>query len=170
LVWLVLAVRTKRTIRRQPGSLVVAFFVLIFVIATDRLSQSSWIHHHWWLPSALVAGSCVAGTIAGATVAIWARLTIGTNWSGAVTLKEDHELIRRGPYGYVRHPIYSGLLVMGLASAIDYDQTYGFLLFTLVLILFIVKMRMEEKLMTQQFPSQYEEYRRQVKALIPFIV
>jgi protein-S-isoprenylcysteine O-methyltransferase Ste14 len=105
----------------------------------------------------------------GATVAIWARFTIGTNWSGVVTLKEDHELVQAGPYRFVRHPIYSGILLMGLGTQIVYAEAFGFELLLFVSAVFAYKLRIEEDLMTEQFPSQYKEYRRHVKAIIPFL-
>jgi protein-S-isoprenylcysteine O-methyltransferase Ste14 len=92
------------------------------------------------------------------------------NWSGNVTFKEGHELIQSGPYRYVRHPIYSALLLMGLGSALYYAQAFGFALLGFALVVFAAKMRLEEKLMTEHFGDQYVDYRRRVKALIPFIV
>ena len=169
IVWLVLAFRTKRTIRRQRGSFPTIVIVLLAVAVIERVSAHD-LYTRLWRPSLFPAGLCVFLTLFGAAFAIWARFTIGANWSGVVTLKEDHELIQSGPYAYVRHPIYSGLILMGIATAAFFAQPYEFIIFSVVLILFIFKMRMEEQLMIQQFQSEYLEYRKRVKAIIPFLL
>ena len=169
IVWLVLAFRTKRTIRRQRGSFPTIVIVLLAVAVIERVSAHD-LYTRLWRLSLFPAGLCVFLTLFGAAFAIWARFTIGANWSGVVTLKEDHELIQSGPYAYVRHPIYSGLILMGIATAAFFAQPYEFIIFSVVLILFIFKMRMEEQLMIQQFQSEYLEYRKRVKAIIPFLL
>jgi protein-S-isoprenylcysteine O-methyltransferase Ste14 len=92
---------------------------------------------------------------------------LGTNWSGTITFKEDHELIQRGPYAYVRHPIYSGLLLMGLGTAVESGRLASFGLLAAVAAGFAVKAHLEERLMTRHFPEAYPPYRRRVRALIP---
>jgi protein-S-isoprenylcysteine O-methyltransferase len=78
--------------------------------------------------------------------------------------------MQSGPYHVVRHPIYSGLQLMGLASVLQYDEPYGFLMMVVVVAMFIPKILLEEKLMTEHFPDEYPQYRRRVKAIIPFIL
>lgn len=169
-LWLVMAFRTKRTAARQSGSIrLIAVVIVADILITPPL-QSPMIHHQLWSRSAL-AGLSFAGVVAaGAAVGVWARLTLAGNWSGAVTLKEDHELIQTGPYRLVRHPIYTALLLMGLGTALYLGQLYGFIIFGLSSALLVWKIRLEEKLMSAHFPTQYENYRRNVKALIPYIV
>lgn len=108
-------------------------------------------------------------TAIGLLFAIWARLAIGRNWSGMVTVTEGHELVRTGPYSIVRHPIYSGLMLGTLGTAIAYGGAAGFLGFACVALSWGYKSRVEEKLMVEQFGEQYEKYRRQVKALVPLV-
>src|SRR5438045_495316 len=60
--------------------------------------------------------------IAGLAFSVWARVHLGRNWSGTVTVKQDHELVRDGPYRYVRHPIYTGLLIAFIGCAIARDE------------------------------------------------
>ena len=107
---------------------------------------------------------CVAGLI----FCLWARATIGRNWSGIVTLKEDHELVVRGPYAFVRHPIYTGLLAMFVATALVYGHLGGICGIVLVFVSFWVKLIDEEKLMLEKFPDQYPAYQQHVKRIIPF--
>jgi protein-S-isoprenylcysteine O-methyltransferase Ste14 len=170
LVWVVMAFRTKRTLRHQRSWLRAWLVVLIAGVLILPRFQGSGTQSLLWersTPLGLLALLMVAG---GAAFGVWARLTIGTNWSGNVTFKEGHELIQSGPYRYVRHPIYSALLLMGLGSALYYAQAFGFALLGFALVVFVAKMRLEEKLMTEHFGDQYVDYRRRVKALIPLIV
>lgn len=108
---------------------------------------------------------CVAGLF----VAIWARRTLAGNWSGNVTLKEDHQLIRTGPYRYVRHPIYTGILLMCIAPPIQFGWLHYWLGFAVICVGVWVKLRQEEGVMRQHFP-EYADYRKQVKAIVPFVV
>lgn len=103
----------------------------------------------------------------GLAIALWARAALGTNWSGAIAFKEGHELIQRGPYAYVRHPIYSGLLLMGLGTTLASARVSSLLMLVLALILLAIKARYEERLMIRHFPAAYPPYRARVKALIP---
>lgn len=112
----------------------------------------------------------LALTAAGLTFAAAARVRLGGNWSGTVTLKKDHELIQTGPYALVRHPIYSGLLtaLAGTAIAIDRWRTLAALPLLIAGILY--KIGVEERFMRDQFGEAYARYRARVKALVPFIV
>jgi protein-S-isoprenylcysteine O-methyltransferase Ste14 len=91
------------------------------------------------------------------------------NWSGSVTLKQDHELIRTGPYRFVRHPIYTGALIAVLGTAFAIGQLRGLLAFALTFFAFRYKSQIEERLMIENFGDAYRSYRSSVKALIPFI-
>ncbi len=122
------------------------------------------------LPHAIpVAAAGLLLTIAGVLLAFWARAVLGTNWSGSVTLKKDHELVESGPYAYVRHPIYSGVLLMFLGTAIVIGTLGGLLGFPLLFLSFWIKLRQEESLMTEHFGELYSAYMARVKALIPFV-
>lgn len=168
-VWLILAFRTKRAVRRSGGVARLAVVVVIVVIVFIRPLANSSLRDQIWGPSPVLSLVALVLVVVGAAFAIWARVTIGANWSGTVTLKEDHELMQRGPYHVVRHPIYSGLLLMGLATTLQFDEAYGCLLLGIAIAVFIPKIMLEEKLMTENFPDQYPQYRQRVKAIIPFI-
>jgi protein-S-isoprenylcysteine O-methyltransferase Ste14 len=94
---------------------------------------------------------------------------LGGNWSGRVTIKEGHTLEKRGPYAIVRHPIYSGLLLAVLGTAIAFREIRGLIAVALVFAMLLMKSRMEERFMMEEFGSVYRDYGRQVKALIPFV-
>ncbi|HEY7640477.1 MAG TPA: isoprenylcysteine carboxylmethyltransferase family protein [Steroidobacteraceae bacterium] len=109
-------------------------------------------------------------TLAGLLFTVWARVHIGRNWSGTVTVKHDHDLITSGPYRYVRHPIYSGLVLAFVGSALARGEWRGVVALALVVGSFWRKLRLEERWMREQFGSAYEEYSRRVAALIPFVL
>lgn len=108
--------------------------------------------------------------IAGLLLAIWARRTLGGNWSSTVTFKQGHELVKTGPYRLVRHPIYSALLLMCLGSAIEIGRLRGVFALLLIGLCFWIKLQQEETLMLRHFPDQYPAYRKEVRALIPFVL
>jgi protein-S-isoprenylcysteine O-methyltransferase Ste14 len=111
-----------------------------------------------------------AVTALGLLFSVWGRIHLGRNWSQAVTVKEDHELIVTGPYSLVRHPIYTGLLTGFLGTAIAIAEVRGVLAFGLVLIVLLGKLRLEERWMRKEFGESYEQYSRRVAALVPLIL
>ena len=106
-------------------------------------------------------------TAAGLLVAIWARLYLGRNWSGTVTVKVGHQLVCVGPYRFVRHPIYSGLLLALVGTALCRRHLWAFAGVALVWLGFWIKSRLEEQFMVQTFGAAYEDYRRSTGALLP---
>src|ERR1039457_1916347 len=123
------------------------------------LPLSAWC---FWSGSAITAG--------GLLFAVWARRHLGKNWSQAVTVKEGHELITSGPYALVRHPIYTGLLLAFVGSAVARGEWRGLLASALVFGALWHKLRLEEKWMRVQFGEPYEAYSRQVAAVVPYIM
>ena len=112
----------------------------------------------------------VALLVAGLGFTVWARRRLGRNWSGSVTLKEDHELVRTGPYRWVRHPIYTGLLLGFVGSAVSRAEWRGVAAIALAIYALMLKIRLEEEWMIETFGDAYRQYRAEVKALIPFIL
>ncbi len=112
----------------------------------------------------------IAVLVAGLAFTVAARRHLGGNWSGIVTVKQDHELIRSGPYALVRHPIYTGMLLGFIGSAISLDEVRGVIAIGLVIVAFLLKIRLEERWMTESFGDAYRCYRTEVKALIPFVL
>lgn len=104
---------------------------------------------------------------AGVGIAIWARWHLGQYWSARVTLKVDHQLIQSGPYAWVRHPIYTGVLLAMLGSAVFVGEWRALLGVLLVFVAHWLKAQREEALLVGQFGSAYEEYRRRTGSLIP---
>ncbi len=147
--------------------LIAAVIVILLVIA--RFSSIN--HFFAYRPGAM--GNVVAEIGAmlcalGIALAIWARFHLGKNWSSHPALKENHELITSGPYRFVRHPIYTGILFaeLGTMLAIGYVWLIPLIFGVIV---FVRRVSIEERMMMNQFPNTYPAYKRHTKALIPFV-
>lgn len=168
--WMLAAVRTKRVVRRLslPSRLahLVPAILSFYLIAGDPLPwpllQRAWAPRS---PELQIAG--LAMVVAGLGIAVWARIHLRGNWSGNVTLKENHELIRTGPYARVRHPIYSGMLLAMAGTALVQTEIRGLLALALLFLAFWIKSRYEEHLMRQTFGSAYDDYCTSTGALLP---
>ncbi|HEY7403555.1 MAG TPA: isoprenylcysteine carboxylmethyltransferase family protein [Candidatus Angelobacter sp.] len=172
--WLISARTAKRSVQRQSRSsrfaqnfpVILGYFLLF-----GRRIWPHWLHYRFFPESDIALEWLgLVLTVAGIAFAIWARLRIGKNWSSAVTIKEQHELIQTGPYRLVRHPIYFGLLLAFLGTAIVHGEVRGLIGFLLAVIGWGFKLRMEESFMIQQFGMAYLDYKQRVKALVPFVV
>ena len=172
-VWLIAALASKQTARSEPATsrlLHIAIMAAVFALpfsATLRVDPLAW---RFVPDSPVVAWAGLAVTAAGFTFAIWARMLLGGNWSSSMTVKQDHQLIRQGPYSIVRHPIYSGLLLALLGTALALGELRGIVALALALAGWHIKSRREEAFMVAQFGAGYIEYEHEVKALIPFVL
>jgi protein-S-isoprenylcysteine O-methyltransferase Ste14 len=110
---------------------------------------------------------CVVVTVLGLLFAVWARLTLGANWSGTITIKTDHQLIRRGPYRWIRHPIYTGMLAALLATAITQGLWSGVVGFAFVFFALFRKARREELFLSQEFGEGFAEHRQHTGMFLP---
>jgi protein-S-isoprenylcysteine O-methyltransferase Ste14 len=106
-------------------------------------------------------------TAAGVGFAIWARRHIGKNWSAEVTIRQEHNLIRTGPYARIRHPIYTGLLVAVGGTAIAIGEYRTIVAFVFILVGFSIKAKREELLLTKEFGPAFDEHRRQTGFFLP---
>lgn len=172
LYWLISAWRVKATAERQSLWAGLAHrlplgcsYVLLVSRRLPAPMNLSVMPHGAW---AQALGGCVC--VLGLLVTLWARKTLAGNWSSSVTFKQGHELVRSGPYRFVRHPIYTGLLVMCLGTALEMGRLRGWLALPLMATAFCIKLRQEERLLLRHFPVEYPRYQQQVKALIPFAV
>ena len=104
--------------------------------------------------------------LAATVLTLWARLALGTMWSGAPMVKQQHKLRTRGPYSITRHPVYTGMLGMMLGSALLAGGRW-ILPFPVFLVLFKIKIHVEERLMLAEFPDDYPRYRQRVPQLVP---
>lgn len=171
-VWLIGAFATKPTARRQPAEsrwldIGEAWMAALLLFRSKlQFGPLAWR----FVPNAqTLVWLGVALTIAGLSLAITARLFLGGNWSGTVTIKKGHILVRRGPYALVRHPIYSGILLAILGTALAIGEVRALVGASLVFLILAHKMNLEERFMMERFGASYAEYRNHVKALIPLV-
>ncbi|HWY52011.1 MAG TPA: isoprenylcysteine carboxylmethyltransferase family protein [Chthoniobacterales bacterium] len=172
-IWLLAAFATKQTVYKESRAQRLRYTIPIllggFLLAKGhRLSDP--LNHRVIPQVAALAWSGAVLCVAGLAFCIWARFTLGRNWSGLVTLKGGHELIISGPYALVRHPIYTGLLTMFVATVTVVGHVAGIIAMPFVLVSFWIKLRHEERLMLKQFPNDYAAYQQRVKRIIPFIL
>lgn len=125
----------------------------------------------WFLPQQLHYLVALGAIIQAAFIflAVWARRRLGRNWSGAVRIGENHELVRTGPYRLLRHPIYTAMLGMFVGTAISSSQYHALLGLVILIFAYLRKTRLEEQILQQTFGAEYEAYRRGTWALVPFV-
>jgi len=170
--WAVNALRTKAVVERQSPSSILAHrapltlggLLLWYPKLPHALSLS--LTPQTGVSRVIGAVVCVLGLL----VALWSRWMLAGNWSSSVTFKKGHELVEAGPYRFVRHPIYTGILLMCLASAIAAGQLRSWLGFLLLCAGLWIKLKQEESLLLRHFPDEYPSYRSRVKALVPFLL
>jgi protein-S-isoprenylcysteine O-methyltransferase Ste14 len=169
--WVVAGWRTKPVLRAESVasrlSHLAPLVLGIALLVSPRLAGpwltlrvlplSAWT---FWVGTALVA--------LGISLAIWARLHLGGNWSATVTLKQQHSLTRDGPYRLVRHPIYTGILTGVLGSAIAEGEWRGLLGLALITLSFLRKIAIEERFLRARFGDAYASYCAEVPALFPW--
>ena len=122
-----------------------------------------------WHVGLAVAWACIAAMLAGFAFCWWARVHLGRLWSGTITKKEGHRVVDTGPYALVRHPIYTGLLLAMLATAIAKGTVLGIAGAVLLAVGLTLKARMEEQWLRRELGADaYDAYRRRVPMLVPF--
>ena len=171
LYWIVSAARSKTTRRRESHGSRLAHVLLLTVggvLLAWHDMPWSWLTQRLWPRSPTSSGIGVVLLAGGLAFAIWARAHLGRNWSGTVTVKEGHELIRSGPYAWVRHPIYTGLITAVLGTAIASGTVRAAIGVAVITAALARKLRTEECFMRETFPGAYERYAAEVPALIPF--
>jgi protein-S-isoprenylcysteine O-methyltransferase Ste14 len=168
--WVINAIRTRAT--REKESFISRYSILLIEVAGFGLlfSGSAGIGFlaNRFMPRTLVSaiiGSAL--TWIGIGLAIWARYHLAEYWSARVTIKEGHELIRTGPYAHLRHPIYSGLVLAALGSALVIDEWRCVLGVCLVLTGYCLKACKEEAMLAQQFGDAFREHQKHAGFLIP---
>ena len=170
--WVIAARKSRATQKREPFASRYGVMLLLvcgyFLLFSPR-ARIGFLRDRF-LPKNL--GVMVAGIVLewlGVGLAIWARRHLAENWSARVTIKVGHELIRTGPYARLRHPIYSGLLLATLGTAVAVGEWRAPLAVCLALAAYSFKARKEEAMLAAQFGSAFEEHRRHTGFLLPRI-
>lgn len=170
LYWLAAAFGRKKTKQRESrlGRLSYTLPLLCaFALLAWTTAHRGWLGYPFVPISAATEWIGAAVTVAGLLFAVWARRKLGGNWSAMVTLKEGHELIRSGPYRRIRHPIYSGILLAFLGTAIAIGRIVGLIALAIVWASFWMKARREESFLAQEFGAQFEAHRKRTGMFLP---
>ena len=162
--WLLSASTSKESVpsgwrSRLTGVSAIGVFVIAGVLRGGSLGVHSWI---------LGAIGAMLFTC-GIALAVWARLHLGRNWGMPMTQRAEPELVTSGPYRFVRHPIYSGLLTAMLGTALV-DNLLGLIVVAVLVAYFYYCGTVEERNLSATFPTAYPEYRSRTKMLIPFLL
>jgi protein-S-isoprenylcysteine O-methyltransferase Ste14 len=164
--WFVAAFSMKRG--RVPWSrelgIRVAIAVVVLVLVRVGAFRGHGMSFDLWR-----AGIGLALFGAGLAFAIWARIHIGRNWGTPMSQKNEPELVTSGPYRLVRHPIYAGLLIAGIGTAVTLSWT-GLIAVALACVYFVYSAVVEERNLTEQFPDTYPLYKHSTKMLLPFVL
>ena len=168
--WFGSALGTRRTVRREPfaqrmGTIVVMVLAVGLLGLVDE--RFGFLRQRFVPDSESVHRMGLALTLAGLAFTVWARIHLGQFWSARVGLKEGHELIQSGPYAWVRHPIYSGILVAVMGSAVVAGDYRALLAVVLVWVALNLKARREEKLLSEHFGEAFVQYCQRTGALVP---
>jgi protein-S-isoprenylcysteine O-methyltransferase Ste14 len=168
--WLLTAIGQKQVVFRESAGRAAAY--RIGTIVAFVLMFSGWLNVgplRWRItpPWPTLQWVALVIGIAGFAIAFWARILLGGEWSSQVTLKVGHRLIVSGPYALVRHPIYSGLLLALLGTAIAGGQLRMYLGTVVIFASFWYKLRLEERLLVGAMGARYVEYQQHTYALIP---
>ena len=170
--WLISARDVKAARRRESVASralhIGPMFIAALLMAVPRL-PIVWLNARFVPASVAIHVLGVILVSAGLGFAAWARVHLGRNWSGEITLKQEHELIRSGPYGLVRHPIYSGLLAAMLGTAIVIGEWRALIALAFFAGAVLRRVSVEERWLGETFPDDYSRYRQEVPALVPFL-
>jgi protein-S-isoprenylcysteine O-methyltransferase Ste14 len=172
LYWLLSALKLKKTKKRETWlerirytlPLLAAFFLL-----SRRESHYGWLGTRFVPLHPAVDWIGVFLTAAGVAVAVWARWHLGSNWSGVVTLKEGHELIRTGPYRAIRHPIYTGILLALLGTAVSIGEVRALVAVAIAWLSFYQKARREESFLSEEFGANFVEHCKHTGMFLPHL-
>jgi protein-S-isoprenylcysteine O-methyltransferase Ste14 len=168
--WVAMAFLSKSTKRRETPAQRLEHVIpalLGFLLIFREGSGLGWLTRPVIPDNPVLMAFCVAATILGLLFTVWARFALGSNWSGAVTIKADHQLIRRGPYRFIRHPIYTGMLAALLATVVTQRLVTGLLGFAIVFFALWRKAKREESFLSQEFGPAFDEHRQHTGMFLP---
>lgn len=173
--WFISGLMVKKVQSQEPFIKRVVLYWLPMIIPILLLGPGDW-YGHSWLREKFVEHTNLVGNIGlslcitGAVIACWSRYVLGKNWSLSIQKKQNHELVQSGIYKVVRHPIYTGLLFLITGNAIIVGDYRAIIAILLVFISLWLKLIKEEKILTGIFGDQYIKYKKNTKALIPYIL
>jgi protein-S-isoprenylcysteine O-methyltransferase Ste14 len=168
--WVAGALKTRRTVSQESSASRAVFILLeilgYFLLFSD-IGEIGILGHRVVHRTYALSVAAVALTWIGIAIALWARRNLGQYWSARVTLKEDHKLIRTGPYAHFRHPIYSGIDLAAVGAALAIDKWRCVAGVVLIVLGYWMKAKKEESMLAAQFGEAFKEHCRHTGFLIP---
>ncbi len=175
LYWLISSFFVKKSETRRNWKsqiiwrIVIVVLVIVFIVISKNQSDLKGILQPFFSSSLVLQIIWTVLTVSGLVVAVWARTVLGRNWSGYVTYKKDHELVTGGPYKFVRHPIYTGAILMVIGTFLYYPNIFVLSFLISWSTMFMIRTKEEEKIMIKLFGKRYLDYMKKTKRLIPGI-
>jgi protein-S-isoprenylcysteine O-methyltransferase Ste14 len=169
--WLIAAFSSKQNIStnyRRFFRIRIGFILLVLILVRLLNKQNYTFENRLLTSNQVVLATGLVIFLLGLLLAVWARLYLGKNWGAPMSQKKDPELVTSGPYRYVRHPIYSGLMLAFLGATLT-ASLFWLVVFVISGVYFIYSALVEEKHMIKQFPKTYTSYKSRTKMLFPFI-
>jgi protein-S-isoprenylcysteine O-methyltransferase Ste14 len=170
LYWFVSAFRRKAEKKREPANErlqhLIPVGVAYFLLFQQHL-PGAWLHVRFVPDKEFWAVTGAVATAAGVALAIWARQHLGENWSATVTLREQHELIRTGPYRTMRHPIYTGVLLATIGTGLIVGEVRALLCLVIAAAAFYFKASKEERWLSQEFGARFDEHTKKTGMFLP---
>ena len=172
--WGISALSAKRSLGITPwwrqslfrGGIVLLIIAALHVTGAGRALRAVQVYQ----AHSIVLGAIGAAfVLVGVGLAVYARVYLGRNWGMPMSRKEEPELVTGGPYAFVRHPIYTGIVLAILGSAIG-ESVFWAVMLIVFAPFFVYSARREEELMCEQFPAQYPDYMRRTKMIVPFVL
>jgi protein-S-isoprenylcysteine O-methyltransferase Ste14 len=164
--WLVAAAGVKRGSSRWGQCAGIRVGIILVVLLLLRLRV---LKGHAAVNDPLLWGIGLALFVLGLALAVWARIYIGRNWGTPMSRKQEPELVTTGPYHTIRHPIYSGIILGMIGTAIAVSW-YWVIAVAVIGAYFVYSAVNEERYMAEQFPATYPDYKRSTKMLVPFVL
>jgi len=168
--WFISAQKLKSVKQREPRGerlIQIVFMAAAYILMFNDTLSWGWLGRRFVAASPAIGSLGVALTVAGIAFAIWARWHLGENWSATVTLKEGHELINTGPYRHIRHPIYTGMLLAFVGTALALGESRALISVGIVLVAFYAKAKKEERFLAQEFGEKFREHSRRTGMFLP---
>ncbi len=166
--------RSKKVVKRQsfaPERANALLLLAAWLLTVTTFGQKYYPLGARFAPNIpAVIGAGLAVGLAGILFAIWARMHLGGNWSGSVVMKKGQTLVRTGPYAIVRNPIYTGIAIGIMGSAIAEGTVTGLLAVACIVVFSYFRITAEEKLLKERFGKDFEEYKRDVKVFVPLVL
>jgi protein-S-isoprenylcysteine O-methyltransferase Ste14 len=175
LFWAISAKNNKQTVYKENLTLRFLYYWLPLILAALLLGPGKWFGHtlirEKFVEHTNLVG-CMGLFIAaiGLVIACWSRYLLGKNWSLSVQKKENHELIQTGFYSVVRHPIYTGVLLIFTGNVIIVGDYRGFISLAIVFYSYWFKLKKEENVLIELFGKSYLDYQKKTKIILPYIL